>query len=82
MTRPTLVPGRDGLYRPELEQKLHDAMTREAAAPSRAEMALRAAGYFAATVLVGIGVLIGMIVVCGFAVVFWVLGAIIRKTNR
>ena len=82
MTRPTLVPGRDGLYRPALEQDIHEAMTREAAVPSRAEMALRAAGYFAATVLVGLGVLIGMIVVCGFAGLFWVLGAIIRKTNR
>lgn len=78
MTRPTLIICRDGLYRPALEQKLHEAMTREAAVPSRAEMTLRAAGYFAATVLVGLGVLIGMIVVCGFAGLFWVLGKMWR----
>jgi hypothetical protein len=39
---------------------------------------MKAAGYFAATVLVGLGVLMGMIVVTGFAVLFWGMGKVRR----
>ena len=78
MTRPTLTPDPTGTYRPRLEQELHEAMTREPKTPGRAEMTLKSAGMFLATVLAGFGVLIGMLVVCGFALVFWVMRKVWR----
>ena len=48
------------------------------ARPGRMEMALRSTGLVVLTLLIGFGVLVGMLVICGFAAVFWVLGRIWR----
>lgn len=62
MTRPSIP------Y-PDLETEIEARMQ---PAPARDRWFwLRASGYFAATMFAGLGILIGMLVMCGFAAVFW-----------
>lgn len=70
MTRPTLTQQADGIYRPSLEDQIHERM-HPVERRSDWRIYLETAGYLAATVFAGIGILIGMIVICGFAAVFW-----------
>lgn len=68
MTRPPDLPDP---YRLERELKL--AMNPDQVRPPSAILALQAAGYFLAEMLIGLGILIGVIVFCGFAACFWVM---------
>lgn len=79
MTRPTLTESADGIYRPSLEDQIHERM--HPVEERDAWFWLRASGYFAATVLAGLGVLVGMLVVCGFAAVFWGIKKLTDKKN-
>jgi hypothetical protein len=79
MNRATLTRSRDGIYHVQaMRAEIDDHMRPKVVEPPRLVLTMKAAGYFAATVLVGLGVLMGMIVVTGFAVVFWTLGKVRR----
>jgi hypothetical protein len=79
MSRLTLIRSRDGIYRIQaMRGEIDDHMRPKVVEPQRLVLTMKAAGYFAATVLVGLGVLLAMIVVTGFAVVFWTLGKVRR----
>ena len=76
MTRPTLTKSADDIYRP-LESQIEERMNPPL--PARDKWFwLRTSGMFAATILAGLGVLIGMLIICGFAGVFFVIGKIRR----
>lgn len=68
MTRPPDLPDP---YRLERELKL--VMNPEPSRPPSAILALKVAGFFLAEMLIGLGILIGLIVFCGFASCFWVM---------
>ena len=68
MTRLTLAKSADGIYRP-LDKQIEERMKPEIILPSRFELTAKAAGYFVLTLLVGAGVLVGLLIMCGFAAV-------------
>lgn len=74
--RRPLIDLPDGSYR--IEQELIMARNPPAVRPP---LPLKEVGYFLITVLVGFGVLLGILVVCGFAACFWVLGKIWRAVK-
>jgi hypothetical protein len=74
--RRTFIELPDGTYR--LEQELERAMNPPQARPPYVKLALIEAGYLLATAIVGLAVLIGVIVFCGFVAVF----GVIRKIWR
>jgi len=76
MTRPTLIKSADDIYRP-LDVQIEERMKPPEPVKDR-WFWLRAFGYFTGTLLAGLGVLLGILIVCGFAVVFWGVGKIWR----
>ena len=76
MARSNLTEHPDGIYRP-LESQIEERMNPPLPARDKCFW-LRTFGVFAATILAGLGVLIGMLIICGFAGVFFVIGKIRR----
>ena len=78
MTRAWLVKGQDGIYRPRLETELEERMN---PVPTKQNFKfwLKVSGYVVATVLAGLGALIGFLVMCSFSAVAWVVGKKVWK---
>lgn len=73
MPRRQIMDIPDSPYRLQCELEL--AMNPPAVRPP---LPLKEVGYFLITVLLGFGVLLGMLAVCGLAACFWVLGKMWR----
>lgn len=70
-----LVRQKDGSFSVPLDRQIEERM--RPPVPERDRWFwLRAAGYFIATLAIGLGVLMGMVILCGFAAVFWVLNKV------
>ena len=73
-----LVRQPDGSFKASPNAQIEERMNPEIILPSRTVLTAKAAGYFVATLLAGLGVLVGMLIVCGFAGLFWGIGKMRR----
>ena len=80
MTRAWLVKDENGVYRLRLEKEIEERLN---PIPQKQDFKfwLKASGYVVATLLAGFGALIGFLVMCSFALVFWGIGKV-RRTWR
>lgn len=63
MTRAWLTQGKDGIYRPRLEMEIEERMN-SVQRKQELKFWLKVSGYVGATLLAGLGALIGFLVMC------------------